>query len=143
MYGTLGTFAKVYASSIIIGDDNQAIRDSVIGMRSTTTQLIMLMKILRAAKTYSDTTLVTANGHTNQINSAIRNDLRLTAALPTSLSMNQNGITVTTTNDPTKFARLDHRGLYIQNGALQITSTDGTTVIDGSGVKTSKIYTGS
>lgn len=148
VYGTLGAFAKVTASSIIVGDDNQALPDSVIGSasnwNSTYDNAVEYSdEMLRAAKTYSDTTLVTANGYSNQINSAIRNDLRLTAALPTSISLNASGITATTTTDPLKFARLDHRGLYIQNGALQITSTDGTTVIDGSGVNASKIYTGS
>lgn len=146
--GTIGTFAKVYASSIVVGADNQQLPDSVIASagnwNSTYDNAVEYSdEMLRAAKSYSDTTLVSANGHSNQINTAIRNDLRLTAALPTSISLNSNGITATTTANATKFARLDHRGLYIQNGALQITSTDGTTVIDGSGVNASKIYTGS
>lgn len=96
---------------------------------------------LQAAKVYSDTNLITANTYSNTINSAIRNDLRLQAALPTSIKLDSNGITASTT-DVNKFARLDYRGLYVQNGAIQITSTDGTTVIDGEGVTASKIKAG-
>lgn len=51
-------------------------------------------------------------------------DLRLTAPLPTSISLNASGITATTTGDVNKFARLDYRGLYVQGGAIDIrTST--------------------
>lgn len=146
--GTIGVFAKVYASSIIIGEDNIQIPDTLISSADEWNKIyddsiVYSDEMLRAAKAHSDTNLVSANGHTNTINTAIRNDLRLTSALPTSIALNQNGITATTTSDPLKFARLDHRGLYIQNGALQITSTDGTTIINGSGVNASKIYTGS
>jgi hypothetical protein len=96
---------------------------------------------LQAAKVYSDNHLITANTYSNTINNAIRNDLRLQAALPTSIKLDSNGITASTT-DANKFARLDYRGLYVQNGAIQITSTDGTTVIDGEGVTASKIKAG-
>jgi hypothetical protein len=96
---------------------------------------------LQAAKVYSDTNLITANTYSNTINSAIRNDLRLQAPLPTSIRLDSNGITASTT-DVNKFVRLDYRGLYVQNGAIQITSTDGTTVIDGEGVTASKIKAG-
>lgn len=57
--------------------------------------------------------------------------------------MDDRGITATVSTDTQKFARLDHRGLYIQNGALQITSTNGTTVVDGGGINAASIYTGS
>lgn len=52
--------------------------------------------------------------------SLLRNDLRLTSPLPTSITMNQDGITAYTTHDPNAYARLDHRGLYIKGGAIQI-----------------------
>src|SRR5690625_2602302 len=47
-------------------------------------------------------------------------DLRLESPLPTSITMNQDGITAYTTHDPNAYARLDHRGLYIRGGAIQI-----------------------
>lgn len=62
---------------------------------------------------------------------AVRDDLRLTAPLPTSLTLNQDGITAST-SDPTRYARFDYRGLYIEKGAVQIRRDDGfVTVIDG------------
>lgn len=50
----------------------------------------------------------------------IRDDLRIVSALPTSITMDSNGITATVSGNPNQFARLDHRGLYIQGGAIQI-----------------------
>src|SRR5690554_164326 len=55
-----------------------------------------------------------------ETDSLLRNDLRLTSPLPTSITMNQDGITAYTTHDPNAYARLDHRGLYIKGGAIQI-----------------------
>ena len=49
----------------------------------------------------------------------LRQDLRLTAALPTSIKQDANGITAYT-SDPNKYARMDYRGLYIAGGAIQI-----------------------
>src|SRR5690606_26422235 len=63
--------------------------------------------------------------------SLLRNDLRLTSPLPTSISMNQDGITAYTTHDPNAYARLDHRGLYIRNGAIQIDGDFGAPVMQG------------
>src|SRR5206468_9734201 len=54
-----------------------------------------------------------------------RNDLRLSAPLPTNITMDTNGFTATVsaalngTLDNTKYARLDYRGLYITGGAVQ------------------------
>ncbi|WP_186321350.1 phage tail protein [Bacillus sp. FJAT-22090] len=56
----------------------------------------------------------------------VRADLRLTAPLPTNLTLNGEGITATVTGSPSKFARMDYRGLYIQGGALDI-RTSATT----------------
>lgn len=49
----------------------------------------------------------------------LRQDLKLTAPLPTSIKQDANGITAYTA-DPLKYARLDYRGLYIAGGAIQI-----------------------
>lgn len=49
----------------------------------------------------------------------LRDDLKLTSPLPTNLVLNQDGITAYTSNS-SNYARLDHRGLYIQGGAIQI-----------------------
>ncbi|MEH7246454.1 phage tail protein [Neobacillus niacini] len=61
----------------------------------------------------------------------VRNDLRMTAPLPTSLTMNQDGIRASTgTSD--KYAQLDYRGLFINKGAVQIQRADGYNVmVDG------------
>lgn len=50
----------------------------------------------------------------------IRDDLNLISPLPTNLLLDENGITATTNTDPNAYARLDHRGLYIKGGAIQI-----------------------
>lgn len=72
-----------------------------------------------------------AQDKANAVGTSLRNDLRLTAALPTSLTMNQSGITAST-SDPSKYARFDYRGLYVNNGAIQVKRPDGfNTIIDG------------
>jgi hypothetical protein len=60
----------------------------------------------------------------------VRNDLRLSAPLPTSLTMNQNGITAST-SDPSKYARFDYRGLYVQGGAVEVRRDDGFVTMVG------------
>lgn len=67
----------------------------------------------------------------------VRSDLRLTAPLPTNLTLNGEGITATVTGSPSKFARMDYRGLYIQGGALDIrtsATTNSGVVFDGLGI---------
>jgi len=49
----------------------------------------------------------------------IRDNLNITAPLPTSISLNHDGITAST-SVPNRYARLDYRGLYIAGGAIQI-----------------------
>lgn len=61
----------------------------------------------------------------------VRTDLQMTAALPTSLAMNGNGITATTTSDSTAYARMDYRGLYIAKGAVQIDAGSGGVQLSG------------
>ncbi|MEI7025782.1 phage tail spike protein [Paenibacillus sp. y28] len=148
--GILGEFVKLRANQIMVGDSGEKISDTVISSanywnsveRSANSYAqTQANQAVAASKAYSDTTLVTSTTYTTQINTAIRNDLRLQAALPTSITMDGNGITAST-SDVSKFARLDHRGLYVQNGAVQITSKDGTTVIDGEGITASKIKAG-
>lgn len=67
-----------------------------------------------------------------------RTDLRLTAPLPTSISLDSNGITATTASS-TKFARLDYRGLYIQDGAIDIRTNGALSnrgvLFDGNGIR--------
>jgi hypothetical protein len=48
----------------------------------------------------------------------IRNDLNLTAPLPTSIMMDSSGITAFSYGS--SYARMDYRGLYIQGGAIDI-----------------------
>lgn len=77
-----------------------------------------------------------ANTHTNNKDNSLRTDLRLTAPLPTSITMNTTGITAYTTNS-SNFARMDYRGLYVQGGALDLrtsSSTSSGVIINGSGI---------
>lgn len=55
-----------------------------------------------------------------RIDASLRNDLRLTSALPTTITLNSAGIKATTFDDPSKFVSLDYRGLYVHNGAIII-----------------------
>lgn len=80
------------------------------------------------------------NGYNpSELDSNLRNDMRLTASLPTSIIMNANGITAISTATG-GYARLDYRGLYIQGGAILIEnglskdnlSSDVTSSIDKS-----------
>jgi hypothetical protein len=57
---------------------------------------------------------------TNAAITQVKNDLHLTATLPTTLTMDGYGITATTTSDPTAYARMDYRGLYVRGGALWV-----------------------
>jgi phage minor structural protein len=57
--------------------------------------------------------------YTDLTDELVRTDLRLDAPLPTSITMDDNGITATT-EDGTGYARMDYRGLYVHNGALMI-----------------------
>lgn len=69
----------------------------------------------------------------------VRTDLRLTAPLPTAITMDANGFTATVTGDSTKYARLDYRGLYVQGGAIDIRTSGAVTnrgvVLDSTGLK--------
>ncbi|TBL76248.1 phage tail spike protein [Paenibacillus thalictri] len=149
--GILGEFVTLYADRVAVNPNTGAkISDHVISSAPYWNNVENATKTysdnqssaaLNAAKTYSDAQLITATTYSNNINTAIRNDLRLQAPLPTSITLDASGITASTSDD-TKFARLDYRGLYVQNGAIQITSTDGTTIIDGTGVTASTIKAG-
>ncbi|AKQ08213.1 receptor binding protein [Bacillus phage PBC4] len=59
------------------------------------------------------------NNNTGASDTTMRQDLRITAPLPTSIDLDANGITAKTTTAG-KYARLDYRGLYIAGGAIQI-----------------------
>ncbi|MEK3910992.1 phage tail spike protein [Paenibacillus sp. FSL H7-0331] len=145
--GVLGEFVTLYANQISVSPSGQKIPNEVIASANYWNSIESSANdtaaaALAAAKAYSDTNLITANTFSTDINKAIRNDLRLQAPLPTSVTLNAYGITASTPNDDTRFARLDFRGLYIQKGALQISSTDGTTIIDGGGVTAATIKAG-
>lgn len=76
-------------------------------------------------------TLVVPHSEASDAANMVRDDLKMAAPLPTSLTMNQDGITAST-SDPTRYARLDYRGLYVENGAVVVKRKDGfVTIIDG------------
>jgi hypothetical protein len=75
-----------------------------------------------------------AQSKANAAGQAVRDDLRFTAPLPTSLLLNGNGITAST-SDATKYARLDYRGLFVKKGAVQIERPDGALFIEDGLVK--------
>lgn len=67
----------------------------------------------------------------------LRTDLRMTAPLPTSIKIDENGFTAYQT-DVTKFARMDYRGLYVQGGAIDIRTASAANrgvVFDGNGLR--------
>lgn len=73
----------------------------------------------------------------------IRADLRLTAPLPTNLSLDGNGITATVTGNSTRFVRMDYRGLYVQNGAIDIRTgaeSNKGVLFDGDGIRAYNSY---
>lgn len=124
IYGQIGAFVKVYANSIIVGPSGEKLPDLVI-----------------QSSGYWNSVEGLAKNYTNSKDTSLREDLRLTAPLPTSIAMNSSGITAYT-SDNTKFARLDYRGLYVQNGAVQISSSSGTTMITSTGINASAINAG-
>lgn len=54
------------------------------------------------------------------VGAAVRTDLRLSAPLPTHITLDSNGITANSTTVIGAFARLDYRGLYIKGGGIVI-----------------------
>ncbi len=81
----------------------------------------------------------------------IREDLRLASPLPTSITMNNDGITAYVPSSQNNYyARLDHRGLYIKGGAIQIDGGLSDSQISSSGkwngqgtyIDSNGIYTG-
>jgi phage minor structural protein len=68
-----------------------------------------------------------ANDYTDTSSQAIRTDLRLTAPLPTEVTMDATGITASATSGG--FAKLDYRGLYVSGGAIMIDGGLGETNI--------------
>ncbi|PGE68169.1 carbohydrate-binding protein CenC [Bacillus toyonensis] len=58
----------------------------------------------------------------------IQTDLRLTSPLPTTITLDSNGITANTGKSDS-FARLDYRGMYSKKGAVQIEREDGYNLI--------------
>jgi hypothetical protein len=54
----------------------------------------------------------------------VRDDLRLTAPLPTSITMNQSGIRASS-SDPTKYVQIDYRGIFTKKGMFAVERPDG------------------
>ncbi|WP_144497379.1 carbohydrate binding domain-containing protein [Bacillus toyonensis] len=58
----------------------------------------------------------------------IQTDLRLTGPLPTTITLDSNGITANTGKSDS-FARMDYRGVYVKKGAIHIEREDGYNLI--------------
>ncbi|WP_341323358.1 phage tail protein [Solibacillus sp. FSL H8-0523] len=96
-------------------------------------EAIEYIEVIMAAKTLQD-----AKNHTDEKDTSIRSDLRLTSPLPTSITLNSNGITAFNTSDTSKLARMDHRGLYVQNGAIDLrtgAASNRGVIFDGTGLR--------
>lgn len=68
----------------------------------------------------------------DEADTEMRDNLNITAPLPTSIGLGSDGITASTST-PGKYARLDYRGLYIRGGAIQIDGGLPDKQIEGSG----------
>ncbi|OCA84481.1 hypothetical protein A8F94_17445 [Bacillus sp. FJAT-27225] len=72
-----------------------------------------------------------ATAKANAAGQAVREDLRLTAPLPTSLDLGQHGVRASNP-DGTRYLQLDYRGGYVKKGAFTVERDDGfITMIDG------------
>ncbi|PFY21061.1 carbohydrate-binding protein CenC [Bacillus toyonensis] len=58
----------------------------------------------------------------------VQTDLRLTSPLPTTITLDSNGITANTGKSDS-FARMDYRGIYAKKGAVHIEREDGYNLI--------------
>jgi phage minor structural protein len=63
------------------------------------------------------------------VGQAVKDELQMTAPLPTSLTLNQDGITAYT-QEVDKYARMDYRGFYAYKGAFGVERADGYTLIN-------------
>lgn len=59
-----------------------------------------------------------------EMDTKLRDDLKLTAPLPNNISLGSDGIKATT-SDPNKFAIMDYRGFYVKGGAFTVERPDG------------------
>lgn len=103
------TTAKAYADGIVSEEEVRAIADAKS----------KLIEAKADATAKANAAQAAATKVANDNDTELRNNLRITGQLPTSIALNQYGITAYTT-DPTQYARLDYRGLYIKGGAIQI-----------------------
>lgn len=91
--GKLGIFAQIRADQIIVSDDGTGIP----------------VDMIEGAE---------------ELDQGVRDDLNLVAPLPTSLRLDTSGIWAIKSTDaagnPSEYARMDYRGLYIKGGAMQI-----------------------
>lgn len=65
-----------------------------------------------------------AKSYADGKDSNLREDLRLAAPLPTSITMNNNGIRASA-QGTNRYAQLDYRGMFIKGGAISIERPDG------------------
>jgi hypothetical protein len=121
---------SIYANQITVGGGT--IPDSLVGSSSTwNAKETTLGSQAKADAAYNNAVSVA-----NSKDSTLRSDLRLTASLPTQITMNSSGIRA---SSAAGYAQLDYRGLYVYNGAIQITNPAGTTIMDGNGIYSTTI----
>jgi phage minor structural protein len=126
---------SIYANQIIIGGGT--ISDTLISSSATWNG----KETPSGAQAKADSAKTAAQSYASILDSGLRTDLRLIAPLPNHIELNSTGILITATGT-NKWVKLDNRGIVVNNGAIQIDSSDGTTFINGSGINADKITSG-
>lgn len=75
----------------------------------------------------------------DNVGTKVRDDLRLAAPLPNYITLNADGIKAQAVGDPTRYATLDYRGLYVKNGALWLEGEDGRVWVQNGIIRNSLI----
>ena len=114
--------------------DNYIIVNNLLDLSTTST--VNRTSFMLNFSNYYNEKLKLLQGLSIKLDNNLRDNLRLDGSLPTSILLDNNGITAYTINEDLtintdKFARLNYRGLYIENGAIQINSENNTNYITG------------
>lgn len=121
----------------LIDNINNAITDNVLTPTENTNKQTAFTNYLDALSRLAQVEEEATNNLHNGKLRELREDLRLTAPLPSSLRLDENGFTAYQA-DTSKFARMDYRGLYVQGGAIDIRTASAANrgvIFNGNGLK--------